>query len=109
MSEMHNPIQMVNPENSSYILLATIIPDNNEVDSYSTWVFFASRDEIYSYIKENLESDEDILDIEHSYVLMSGTQIPKEMEAMPNVSGWMIAVAPIYGDTFNPQHYAIER
>lgn len=107
--EMYNPIQMVNPENCSYILLATIIPNDNEEEPYCTWFFFESRNEIYGYIKDNLESDEEILDIDHSYILMSESQIPKEMEEMPNVSGWMVAVAPMYGDTFDPKHYAIER
>lgn len=106
--KMYNPISMVNPEECSYILLATLISDDEGEPRY-TWIFFESREEIYHWIKDNLESDEEILDIDHSYVIMSGTQIPKVLEELPNVNSWMLTVAPMYGDTFNPAHYQIER
>lgn len=108
MENFINPIQVFqnDPENSHYLLLASIVDGGGDV-SISEWKEFDTRHDLYHYIKENLESDSDIIDINESYVIMDS-----EVYSFSNkttVSAWMIVVSSIYGDDFNPNHFSIER
>ena len=101
-----NPIQVmsVDPENIQYLLIAEIVLDEGSNTKY--WQEFETRSELYKYIKENLETESDIIDINRSYVIMNGE--PYSFQNKVSVSNWMMVVSSIYGDDFNPKHFEIQ-
>lgn len=101
-----NPFQVIqsDPENAKYLLIAEIVMEDE--DNKKIWKEFENRAELYKYIKENLETESDIIDISRSYVIMDNEAY--SFVNKTSVKAWMIVVSDIYGDSFNPSHFEIK-
>ena len=130
---MINPIQMVaEPGKQSYLLLGVYVPDDNysypldmdpdllTPDILRCWQEFDNKEDLYRYVKANLESEVPI-DIKRSTILVKGEiYTGKESSAIPvvgqklgssgrmTVSSFMVVTAPQFGDTFNPNLYKFD-
>lgn len=106
---MNNPMTILNtdPEQATYLLLATYIVEDNETSERTEWIEFSGRKSVYDFIKGNLTLDADsyMLDIDKSYVLINGE--PYNSENKRTAFMFMNIVKDVYNDDFNPNNYVI--
>lgn len=107
---MNNPMTILNadPEQATYLLLATYIVEDNEMTEGTEWIEFSGRKSVYDFIKENLTLDDDnsyMIDLDKSYVLINGE--PYNSENKRTAFTFMNIVKDVYNDDFNPSDYVI--
>lgn len=111
---MNNPmtngpmsIIATDPEDAVYLLMSTLLCNDNEEAERNEWIEFKGRRAIYDYIKGNLTLDIDslMIDLNKSYVLINGE--PYNSENKRTALMFMTIVKDVYNDDFNPNDFVI--
>lgn len=110
MNVMNNPMAIIasDPEQATYLLMATLLCVDNEETERTEWIEFKGRRALYDHIKENLTLDVDtsMIDLTKSYVLINGE--PYNPENKRTALMFMSIVKDVYNDDFNPNDFVIK-